>query len=797
MASRPSKASRGLAARLTPKDDREFIEQARARFKQEESATTGQRERELEDLEFYDDKQWPQDVLNARAGLPGNAQTGLPPVPARPSLTINKVREPVRQILNQERQAELGVEIVAVDDFGDGSSHVSEAEIQTREGLVRRIQRESQAIDARSWAFQRAVIAGRGFYRVMTKYADGKSMDQEVCVERIYNQASVSMDPAHEQPDGSDAEWEFIGSDLPWDRYTADYGAIDGKPNAVTSASANDWRALGDELPGWFTQDGKTRSVRVVEYFYTERTKRTLIQLQDGSVEYEDELPDGAIPALDEDGTPLTREIIEKQIKWAKIDGVQVLERTDWPSKYMPIVKVLGEEIQPYDSERRAEGMVRPARDSQRGFNTMVSKWVEQIGLAPLPPWMGAAGFDEGFENEYALANTRTLPALHFNSRGVNGEEIAPPTRTSIRMEIEAIAGSIGVFDQAIKSTTAMPDPTLGNVDPTIRSHRQLKTLLDQASQGTSHYLDNLARSIRYEGLIENDLLYPIYGKAGRKTRIMSPKGETKPALLHAPFVPHPETQTPMTMAPMGPGMPPQPVTSTTPGAQQITLTKDATFNCTVKVTKTYDTRREEQESVLSSLVQADPAQMAIVGDLLFKYNDGPGHEELEERYKAVLAPPVQAALKGQQGPDPQMQQLQAENQQLKGLLQSKVAEVQAKGQIDLQKAQLDDQTKLKIAMIQASATMTNTQAKIDAEDARTFIDAMESRLGSQLQFHLEKLGQMHEAIQNQRQMTHEHVQNTLDRQHEQVMGDQAHQQALTQQAQSAALAPSPNGEGT
>jgi hypothetical protein len=805
---RPPKGNK-YSERVTNADDKDFIELARKRFQQAEEADEQQRERELADLQFYAGEQWDPNVRSAREGQSSNQNSNnsgtgsAPAVPPRPTYTINKVREPVRQVLNQERQADLGVEIAAADDFGSGSPGISPEEIELREGLVRRIQRESQAADARSWAFQRAVIAGRGFYRVMTRYIPGRSNDQELYVDRIFNQASVSMDPAHEQPDGSDAEWGFIGTDLPWDRYQAEYGEIDDKPNPLRAASESEWRALGDELPGWFTSDGDTRSVRIVEYWYTERVPRTLVTAEDGRIFYEDDAEfNDAIPlGVDDNGDPLKRSVLEKRIKWAKLDGVQVLEETDWPGKYIPIIKVLGEELQPFDSERRSEGMVRPARDAQKGFNVMVSKWVEQIGLAPIPPWMGPAGFDEGFENEYLLSATRTIPALHFNPYDVNGNPIAPPQRTSITTEIQAIAGSVQLFDQAIKSTTAIPDPTLGNIDPSLKSGKAIRQVLDQATRGTSHYLDNLSRSIRYEGLILNDLLYPIYNRKGRTVRTMNPRGETQASILHSPFVRHPETQQPLPMPQGGmPGQPPMMPPGVPPDTkpEMVTLTPDATFNVTVKVTKSYDTRREEQETTLSTLINAEPQLMGVFGDLLFKYNDGPGHDELEERAKAMLAPPVQAILKGGSATDPQLQQAQQQIQQLTQMIQGKVAEkqaeAQAQGQIDLQKqqlkgqqekelAQLEQQGKERLAWINQVAQIAIAGAKIDAEQARTFVDAAEKGSAKALDLHMQHLAH----VQDTQQSTQDHLealqQAALEHSQALEQGQQGHQQALEQGA--------------
>src|SRR5689334_16612153 len=208
------------------------MELARARWALAEEADEKQRAREKQDLAFYDDDQWPADVIASRTG---NQPVGtLVNTPARPTITINKVRQSVQYVLNEERQADMGPELIPADDFSSDAPPASQQEITLREGLLRRIQRQSNAADARSWAFKRAVIAGRGYYLVTTKYVEGPTFDQDVTVERIYNQASVLLDPAHEQPDGSDAEWEFWGRDYSVDQYTAEFGTRkSGKRNPV------------------------------------------------------------------------------------------------------------------------------------------------------------------------------------------------------------------------------------------------------------------------------------------------------------------------------------------------------------------------------------------------------------------------------------------------------------------------------------------------------------------------------------------------------------------------------------
>jgi hypothetical protein len=788
----------GQTYHLPDAADQKLVRKARRCFKQGESADQDQRTSETEAIKFYNGDQWPSDVKTARNGQ--DAANGMPATPARPCMTINKTREPVRQVLNQERQSDMAIELVPADDFGGTQGEqITHDEIDAREGLVRRIQRDSEAQDARTWAFARSTIAGRGFYGVNTRYLPGKTADQEIYLQRYFNQASVMLDPAHEQPDGSDATWGLVGHDYPMDAYAAEFPHVGDKKNRVCDAEGDDWRALGDEAPSWFNgtsdNDDDTRAVRVVLYYYTVYETRALAMFEDGTAEWVDELPADTDPKSYQ-----PRTVSIKRVKWAKIDGCQVLDKGEWAGKYIPIIKVLGEELQPVDGQRLVEGMVQSMIDPCRGNNYMISKWVEMVGLAPIPPWMMAAGQDEGFEDEYQVANTRALPVLHYNQKDLNGDPAPPPTRTNVTTDISAVAASVQMFNEAIVSTSGVPETALGTVDPSVKSGKLADALIEQAKRGTSNYLDNLKRSIRHEARVINDLLYPIYGRAGRMVRMMDPKGEVTPALLHTPFK----------MQGAGKQARPQQVPQGTEGAKYYTLTKDADWNVAVKVSKDYDTRREQEAATLGEIISADPSQMAVIGDLFFKYSDGPGHEEFSERYKVMLAPPVQALIAGSSPLPPEVQQKMAAAQEQMGKMSDELAKAQetikgrmieTQGKIELAKAdheaeiqrlQLELASKEKIAYLNATVQTTNAQAKIDAEDARTFIDALENRVGKQLDLHMAQLGHIKDTILQARDHQHDHAMADQAHAHALEAGAEGHLNTLEQGAQAAALAPAP-----
>jgi hypothetical protein len=808
------------------KDDK-FLKQARDRWKLADTATQKQRKRELEDLRFYAGDQWDEDLLRARAGQSIGSGSGQQTVPARPSLTINKTREPVRQVLNQERQSDLGITLVPADDFGEVTGPIDHSEIELREGLVRRIQRDSESRDARTWAFARAAIAGTGYWLVMTRYVPGKTQDQEVYVERIYNQNSVLLDPSHEQPDGSDAEWGFWGTDMLQSAFKAQY------PDSDIADIDNDdeWRTLGDEAPGWFEGEGDKRSVRVMNYVYTERKPKEVYHLTNGGAAYDDELMDvgvdekgfkiralktdpSATVQLDDKGKELCHTEVSKQIKWAKITGCETLEKTDWAGHYQPIIKTVGEELQPYDGERRIEGIVRPMRDPCKGNNYIISKFVEQVGLTPIPPWMMAGGQDEGYQDEYNASTTRAIAVLHYNQKDENGQLVpSPPQRTNVSTDVSALAQGVAIFGQAIQSTSVMPETALGHTDPTVKSAKLARALIEQGSQGTSNFLDNLVRSLRHEARVQNDLLYPIYNRPGRLARMMNGQGEMSAVLIGRPFRLEGEGKQ-MRPVPVDLGPEWQPGMPLPDGVKYHGLTPNADFNVAAKISKNIDTRRQEITNFLGEWIGAVPEQVAVIGDLIWKYMDLPEHEEIEKRQRVMLAPPIQELLSGNQPVSPQAQaKIAALEQQVQ-----EMAPLVDKNKTDLMKAQMQSQESLqgkqaeiesreKIERWKIEANLEIEMAKLGNAQmmARATIDADLLHQHNEQQHAEEQLAkqqaqeqmaqaqeQQQEAAMQQQQGQQQAALAEQGQQHALEQGEQGHQQQLEQQVNQAALAPEP-----
>src|SRR6187402_1932621 len=233
-----------------------------AQFKFIAETEHDQRGRELEALRFQAGDQWTEDAKLARAGLPANASSGSPAVPARPMLTMRTLDQPIAQVVNQEHDADLAITITA----RDGKANKDTAEVIA--GLVRAIQVDSHADDVYSWGFQRMVGCGRGYWRVNKTYANvAACLDLVVRIEPIENGFSVYRDPLPKwQPNGGfwEPDYTFVTADILQADYRREFGSSK-LANASDSEALSD---MGDAAKHWVIDGPKGANGESAGRFY-------------------------------------------------------------------------------------------------------------------------------------------------------------------------------------------------------------------------------------------------------------------------------------------------------------------------------------------------------------------------------------------------------------------------------------------------------------------------------------------------------------------------------------------------
>jgi hypothetical protein len=653
---------------------KDLLSVARKRLMMAISALSESREDQMDDLRFAagspdNQWQWPADVLQTRGSIQGQT------INARPCLTINKLPQHIKQVTNDQRQNRPAGKVIPVDDAAD----IEMAEIL--DGIVRHIEYMSDADVAYDTACENQVTYGEGYVRILTEYCDDNTFDQDIRIARVRNSFSVYMDPTVQDPCGSDAKWCFITQDVLKDDFERMY------PKAAPVSSIQQV-GIGDQsLSQWITES----TVRIAEYFYIEQDSETLHQYPNGETAFK-----GSPEAKQMEMMGMTpvrsREADRRKVKWCKINGFEVLEESDWAGKWIPVVRVVGNEFE-VDGRIYVSGLVRNAKDAQRMYNYWVSQEAEMLALAPKAPFIGYGGQFEGYEHQWKTANTTNWPYLEVNPDVTDGQgAVLPlPARSQPPMASSGLLNAKAGASDDIKSTTGQYDSSLGATS-NERSGKAILARERQTDTGTYHYVDNLARAVRYVTRQIVDLIPKIYDTQ-RVARIVGLDGETS-AVQIDPSQPVPvrriQDENGILIAKIyNPGV--------------------GKYDVRVTTGPSYMTKRQEALESMGNLLQGNPELWAIAGDLFVKHMDWPGAQELSQRLAKTIdpkltedndkSPALQAAEQQMQAMSQELDQM---HQMLKGVQQSMEAQ-------ELEIKKYDAETK-RISATQAGMTEDQIQ---------------------------------------------------------------------------------------
>ena len=608
---------------------------ARSRLDMAMSALSESREDEIDDLKFYAGSpdnhwQWPADVLATRGAVQGQT------INARPCLTINKLPQHVRQVTNDQRQNRPGAKVIPVDDKAD----VQVADIFN--GMIRHIEYISDADVAYDTACENQVSYGEGYLRLLTEYCDDNTFDQDIKIGRIRNSFSVYMDPMIQDPTGADAKYCFITEDLTREEYERQYP--DASP--VTTLQS---LGVGDQsISNWLNED----TIRVADYYYIDYDRATLNLYPGNITAFANSPEDKQLKAIY--GKPKrTREADRQKVKYCKINGYEILEERDWAGKYIPVIRIVGNEFE-VDGRLYVSGLVRNAKDAQRMYNYWVSQEAEMLALAPKAPFIGYGGQFEGYEDKWKTANTTNWPYLEVNPDVTDGQGSALPLpqRAQPPMASSGLLQAKSGASEDIKSTTGQYNASLG-MGSNERSGRAILARQREGDVGTYHYGDNLARGVRHVARQLVDLIPKIYDTQ-RIARIIGEDGETKMVKIN------PEQAEPVNKIVDEQGIVMEKIYNPSVGKYDVVATTGPG----------YATKRQEALEAMAQLLQGNPQLWAVAGDLFVKNMDWPGAQEMAKRFAKTIDPKLMSD--GEDNPELQaaQQQMQAMGQEMEQMHQ-------------------------------------------------------------------------------------------------------------------------------
>ncbi len=615
---------------MNKKND-QIIHEAKERFRRAADWEANARVHHMADTRFgngdhTNNYQWPNNILDNRLQQ------------QKPCVTVNRVRVYCNQILNDSRQNKAQVEIRPT---GGGSSFKS-AEIF--EGLYRYTENVSNAQEAYDEANKHQIYGGWGYWMVGTEYADDNSFDQDIVIRRITDPLSIYLDCDIQQFDGSDAKWGFHFRDMDRKDFEREYPKHTDQINNMPLGE-------GDE-DSWNSKD----RVRVAEYYRIVNEEDTLHHLDNGDVVKESDvkkadpeirkklkIKDDAPDLMDqlEINSVKRRSITTPKVEYYLIAGDKIIETNDWLGKYIPIVRVIGEETV-IDGSLDRKGHVRGITSSQQSYNYYTSNGIETVALQTKTPWMASLQAIAGVESYYATANTVNHAYIPFNSWDADTAQPIP------KPEREPPPQFASAFLDGMKVATTEMEMASGQVPAQMgeeSNERSGKAITERQRAGftsTYHFTNNQAIALRFTGKIFVDLAPKIYDTP-RVKKILAEDG-TQSTIQIDPTAP--QAHTPV------PALDPESIdpnhiaANFNPSVGQYDVVCD--------VGPQYDTRRQETLSALTMILSQNESLAPIVGDLMFRCMDFPMADSIADRLKLMV--PKQALG---QAPDPMIVQLQ------------------------------------------------------------------------------------------------------------------------------------------
>lgn len=628
--------------------------------------------RAREAIEFRALKQWPDAVKRDRENP--NQEGGPQPCPV-----LDKTNQYVRQVVNEERLNRPAIKVRPVDDQAD----VKVAEIYN--GIIRHIEDASNADVAYSTAGEHAVDGGFGYWRILTEYCDPMSFDQDIRIKRLQNRFMVLLGP-HTEPDGSDAKYGFIFEDM----------AIEDFERTHPGKKPTNFDALMQDNPDWFTDE----TIRVCEYMRIEYQKVKLVLLETGDVERKEDVEEAikngvSVPAILQE-----RESMVPKVRWYKLTATDLLEERDLIGSYIPIIKVIGNELVMPDGKCRTSGLMESAMDPQRLHNYAHAGFITHVALAPRAPWVAAEGQVDGYLNDWKSANRKNISVLRYKPiSDETGQPVPKPDRVQPAGVPPGWQQVLMNTEHGIESAVGMYGPSIGG-PARERSGVALDAQKEQGSVGNFHFADNQARAIRHTGRIIVEMIPKIYDTQ-RIARIIGEDGTPEMAHLN------PDQET--AVAPRK-----NSVGEAVGDSYNLNVGK---YDVTITVGPSWSTKRQEGAQMMTEALKSNPELTQIIGDLYFKSLDVPYADKIAERLKAMLPPPIQEmeANKDKKPVDPRVTAMMQQ-------IEQQAQELQARGQALVQAEQELKQEAMKVGADKSA--VASAQVKLDAERKVFMADA-------------------------------------------------------------------------
>jgi hypothetical protein len=518
-----------------------------------------------------------------------------------------------------------------------------------------------------------AITTGEGFFRLTLEYESPYSFQQCLKIKPIADRFAVFCDPASTHPAGLDMDFAFVISTMTHASFCAKY--------EVQPVDVGQWATYPNQE--WVTRD----LVKVAEYWYKVYEKLELVQMPDGTV-----LPSEDLGDLPPEWP--TRTTLVPRVYGVTMCGYAILDKTTWPSMYIPIIRCEGRRLD-LDGRARRTGIVQASASSQLAYDAYASAEMSAIALAPKAPYILYVEQIAGYEGLWNQANDAHLPYLPIKAVTSGGTLLPPPRREVAEPAVQAITQARMMAAQDIQATVGQYEASVG-----APSNEQSGAAIDarkrEGEQTTAGFTANLAWSIEACGRQILDILPKLY-PGPTELRQVGKDGAVSMAKVNQPL----------------------------PDGQQHQLGQGV-YECVVSTGPSYDTSREMMNERLGMLLGSPLGQQIgpYLLDLYAGSLDVPQADEMAARLKTLVPP---EALQATEGGAPEhkvamlQNQVQQAQQQLQQVTQA-LQQMQQQTQVATQQLALTEQEnarlKTQLSDKRRDIAVETQKAKWDHEEA-------------------------------------------------------------------------------
>jgi len=543
---------------------------------------------------------------------------------ALPALTEDRIPKMVAHETNQFLESIPAIQISPADDNTD------EEFADNMSDMIRTIEQDSHAKVAYGKAGWYSIVTGLGYVRVNSEYVSTDSFEQRLKIDAVVNPFTILLDPNHQSLTGADAEYAFVVVEMTHDEYLRKYGRSK-LAEVINQNSFQGWTK--NDTNSWLT----TKFIRVMEYYVKEYYEQKLWKIWNpaGYEQLVFEQPPAGTKIIDQ------RVAMKPVIKHYVLNDREILDETEWPGEYIPIIAFKGEEFWNPQDERVLKGMVYDLRDSQRRIDYINNTQLEMLMLAPKAPYIGTAKQFEDNQAEWATLHTSHQAYITYKPDPANGG--APPQRDVAELPIQSAQVMLVNATEALKAVSGQQAPDMGENGPqNAESGRALLTRVEQARISNFHRQHNIRQSIAQVGLVLVQAIPVFYGEAGRSIIGTKQNGDQQTFVLNNSIE---------------------------------TKLENAKFKVAVETGGAYATKRQAAMDAGMQLIGVYPEAAPLIADLIAQNADWPGAQEIAARLRAAVPPNVLAATDDQVEEGPQ--QIANLKQQVQGLTQQ-VQEMEA-----------------------------------------------------------------------------------------------------------------------